>query len=285
MTSHTTVQAADRRTAGRGPRRLMIPREHGAWAMLLLPFASALALARRLDWEVAPAAVTVVGIFLIREPLVVLWRQARLWMEPRPEAEAARTSLAWYLPAIAIGGVVLLWRLPLQPLLVLGFLAALLLAVSTYLTVQNRRRSLLLQLSSAAGLNLSAIVAWLTVRPETESQLWWLWGLQFAHSGAALLAVHARLEARIAARSGREVAVMRGRAIAAQALLLLGAIACATTGRLGLAVALALSAAVHTADLARLRRPSFLQVPLRHVGLRELSLSVVFSMLVLAGLW
>ena len=265
--------------------RLLIPREHGAWAMLLLPFASALVLARGAAWETAPAAIAVVGVFLIREPLVALWRQAIVWKERRIEAQAARRCLCWYLAPTAVSAVVLLWRRPLWPTLLIGLAASGLTLASSYLIVHNRQRSLLLQIASAAGLNASALVAWLAVRPQLEATAIWLWALQFAHSAAALLAVHARLEARIAARAISDTAEMKRRAVVAQGIVLVAAAACAGAGRFGLALALASSGGVHLADLARLRRLDFLQVPLRRVGLRELALSVVFSALAVAGLW
>ena len=56
-------------------------------------------------------------------------------------------------------------------------------------------------------------------------------------------------------------------------------------GRAILGLSLALSAALHLADLVRLRDPQFLRLPLTRVGLRELAVSGFFSILVLAGLW
>ncbi len=278
--------------------------------MLLLPFASALVLARTAGWETVPAAIAVVGVFLIREPLVALWRQARVWKERRIETQLARRCLCWYVPATAAGAALLLWRRPLWPMLAIGLAASALTAVSSYLIVHNRRRSLALQVLSAAGLNASALVAWLAVRPHLEAGVVWLWALQFAHSAAALLAVRARLEALSrerhdrsfpsmtgdarpqagtapvgAARANSDTAGMKRRAVVAQAILLVAAAACAGAGRLGPALALAWSGGVHLADLARLRSPDFLQIPLRRVGLRELALSVVFSVLTVAGLW
>ncbi len=259
------------------PGPLLVPKEHGAWAMLLIPFVSALVLARELTWEVAPAAVAVLGVFVVREPLVVLWRGFG------PTAAAWR-SLAWYGPAILLSGLVLLWRLPAAPLVALGGFAGVMLAASTCLVARNRRRSVLLQTLSAAGLNASALVAWLAVRPRIEPPVLWLWGLQFAHSFAALLAVHARLEARIAARTSAERAEARRRAGIAQALLFAAALALAAAGRWGLAAAVAFSGAVHAADLRRLRRPAFVQTPLTHVGVREVAISAAFSAMLLVGL-
>src|SRR5262249_54838948 len=149
-----------------------------------------------------------------------------------------------------------------------------------------RGRSVLLQLASAAGLTASAAAAWLATGAASDSRIWWLWAFQFAHSAAALLAVHARLEARVAARANAEAAPpMRPLAIAAQAALAALALACVLEGRPTLALAPALSAGVHAIDLARLTDPAFLRIPLRRVGLRELALSAAFSVAVVWALW
>lgn len=265
--------------------RVLVPREHGAWAMLLLPFLSALVLARRLDWETVPASGAALLLFLVREPLVVLWRQAATWKDRRPETTAAWRSLICYAPAIAVAAALLFWRLPAGPLLALSLMAGVLLLSSTYLVVHNRRRSLALQVSSAAGLSASAVLAWLSVRPQVEEAVLWLWGLQFAHSTAAVLAVHARLEARIAVRASRDLDKARCRAVVAQALLLAGAALLGALGKWGLAAALALSGGVHSTDLWRLRNRRFVEIPLQRVGLRELAISTAVSALLLMGLW
>ncbi|HYM12575.1 MAG TPA: YwiC-like family protein [Bryobacterales bacterium] len=269
--------------AGSRTTALLLPREHGAWAMLLLPFFSALILARQLRWEAAPAFVMAAGAFAVREPLVALGRQKWVWRERRPESEQALRSLGWYGAAIAVSGAALLWRLPFVPLAALGAAAALLTALAVHQSVRNRQRSVLLQLASAAGLTASCLLAWLAAQARWDARIWLLWGLQMAHSAAALVAVHARLEARIARRRGAVAPSIARPAAAAVFLLAALAAVLAWGGRPGLALAAAFSAAVRAADLARLRFS--LETPLRRVGQRELALSCVFSVLALAGLW
>lgn len=262
----------------------MLPREHGAWGMLLLPFVSALLVARRLSWEVVPAAVLAVSVFALREPLVVVWRQARVWKQRKPETGQAWRSAVWYGLAAAICGALLMWRRPAAPLIAMGAAAAALTAMSTYLIVMNRQRSVLLQVASAAGLTASSLLAWAALGAPWGPKIWLLWAMQFGHSAAALLAVRARIEARIAARAGAPTEKKHA-AIAAQVLLGLGGLACAALGKPVLALALALSAGVHGRDLLRRDHPEFLRVAVRRIGWRELSLSVAFSALVVAGLW
>lgn len=252
--------------------------------MLLLPFVAALLVARAMSWLAVPALLGVVGVFLVREPLVVLARLAKRGQGRPGERESARKSLLVYGMVTSVCGLVLLWRLPRLPVLAMGLAAAVLTVIAVYLVVQNRQRSLLLQLVSAAGLNASALPAWLCVRPRLEPQAWLIWGLLFAHSAASVLAVHARLEARVATASRRELKAMRRRATWAQVLLFVLAGGAVVWREWWIAGALALSAAVHFADLSRLGNAEFLRTRLQRVGVRELILSVVFAAIVALGL-
>ncbi len=265
---------------------LLWPREHGAWAMLLLPLLSGLLLAPRLAWECVPAAAVVVGTFILREPLVALWRQQMVWKERRPESEQASRSLAFYLPVIIASGLALVWRLPAVPLLAMGVAAAALTALSVYLTVRNRQRSVLLQLASSAGLNASAWMAWLAAGGSWNAKIiWLLWALEFAHSAAALVGVRARLDAAIASRAGRDSAGRKMQVRVAIAALALTAVASAAASLFVVTVALLFSAAVRAFDLAQLDDAAGLQIPLRRIGRRELLFSTVFSILLVVGLW
>lgn len=209
--------------------RLMIPREHGAWAMLLVPFASALVLAGGASWESLAALVAVLAVFLLREPAVELWRQTRVRREPRPGSEAA---LRWLLAegaVAALAGAFLMWRLPAVPVAAIGAPAVALTVFSVWLVAHARQRSVALQLVSAAGLNASALLAWLSAGRQLDPLVWSLWALLFAHSAASVLVVHARLEARIAARQSKPAPTFPAaarRALVAQLALAAFASAC-----------------------------------------------------------
>src|SRR4051812_45152674 len=88
-----------------------IPREHGAWAMLLQPFAVALLVYHRLTWAVAPALAAVVLVFLLRDPVTVLARDR--WLR---RGEFNRTALRYAavesaLLAVTAGLLAMVWPL------------------------------------------------------------------------------------------------------------------------------------------------------------------------------
>lgn len=256
--------------------------------MLALPFLSATILASGWNAMILPAALAVLGAFCIREPLVVLGRQVFVWRERKLESVTAARFLALNVIVLAAASALLLryrnWRL----LLGLGAAAGALLAAATLLAVFNRQRSVWLQVVSAVGLSASALVAWLAVRPRLEETAWWLWAVHSAYSTAAVLVVHARLDARVALKrpehSCQAAHALRS-AYAAQAVLLGIGGFCVLRSQPLLALPLLLAAGSHTIQLWNLRRPDSHTVPLRRVGLRALALSIACSILVVLALW
>jgi hypothetical protein len=253
--------------------------------MLLPPLFSAFLLARAWTWAILPVTAAVLGVFLMREPLTVLARQAWVWQDRRPETSAARRSLLASGLVTLLAAAWLLHWIPPAWLLALGAAALAITALAVWCSVKNYQRSALLQLASAAGLTASALAAWLAVRPTLDAVAWWLWASHAAHSAAALLAVRARLEARSRPRLPGRRFPFRLTAALAQAGLFGAAGACVALGRPALAVPLMLSAVLHSFDLWRFRNPDFLSVPLARVGRRELALTLLFSALVIAALW
>jgi hypothetical protein len=264
--------------------RLLLPREHGSWGMLLFPLISAMILTRRWDWSLAAAGAAAVAVFLLREPLLVLARQRYLWREVRPETAAARRSLLVFGGLLAASGAWLAAAAPLPWLIGLGLAAAALTAVAIYGALHNLQRSPLLQIAGAAGLTASALLPYLAAGVPPDRALLLLMSAHLVHSAGSVLVVHARLEA---ARALKMNAPAHGRHTAAAIWLALHALAAAAlilAGEPRLGLILALPLAVHAADLARLGNPQFLRTPLRRVGLRELGLSVVFAALLVAAL-
>jgi hypothetical protein len=275
-------------TPSRNPGISLIPREHGAWAMLLQPFLGALIVFHRLAWPVFPALAAVVLVFLLRDPLTVLARQKWVWRDRRPESARAARYLAVEVVLLAMAGGALLLVWPLWMLAVLAGAAGTLTILAVFMTVRNRHRAVWLQALSAAGLSSSALAACLAISGTVPAWGWWMSGLHAAHFLGGILVVHARLEARIAARKATPVLTeafqhMRNEATAVQALLVAGAVTLAATGGLFYGAALAGSAAFHLLDLFNLHTDRALAMPMRTVGKRALTVSIAFTLLVVAG--
>lgn len=262
----------------------MFPREHGAYSMLAQPFVCALIVAWSWHWSVVPAAVAAMSMFLLRGPLVVLARQRWVWRQPHAEsATATRWTLVLVAVLVAAGGALAL-RWPPGILVAFGAAAGAVTAAAVTMTVKNRQRAVGLQLASAAGLTASSLAASLSTTGTIPEWCWWLWALSAAHSSAAILTVHARLEQRIASRAGSAgVRTFHRPALLAQFALMAAAPVAFLRGA-PLGAALALSAAAHLWELRSLKQPGSLQTPLRRVGFRALGLSIAVSALLVVGL-
>lgn len=250
--------------------------------MLLQPFLGALIVLHRLRWPIVPAFAAVVLVFLIREPLVVLARQKFVWRSERPESRIARRYLLIELVTLALSSAILLLAWPLWVLLILGGAASALTALAVYMTVRNRQRAVWFQALSSAGLASSALAACLAVGLSIPDWAWWFWALHAAHFLAAILVVHARLEARIASRRPVAFTIPRD-ALAAQYVFAAAGVTLLALGRPFYGAAALLSSITHLIDLRHLQSPAALAIPMKKVGLRALTVSIAFTLLCIAG--
>jgi hypothetical protein len=256
-----------------------IPREHGAWGLLLQPFLAGAILTRQWDWLLLPALGLVLFGFLLREPLTVLARQQFVWRDRNPQTAVA----ARWLAVEAAGALACLLALaafrPLPWLLTLSILAIALTALAVTLTIRNLQRSILLQIVSAAGLGTTALLAIFAVTGRVPLWGWQLWAILTLHGAVSILAVHTRLKQKTAARKGTPPPISGLVFFAPAAQVLAAAL---------LPVAmlpLLFSAGVHSWELCRLRDPETLQEPLVRVGFRALGVSILHSALAIAALW
>jgi len=255
---------------------MLIPREHGAWGLLLLPFLCAAILARRFEWLTLAALALALAGFLMREPLVVLARQRWVWRDSKPESATARRCLLWQLPAAALLWLYLASKLPVLPLAILTGVALLVTATAVWMTVRNLQRSILLQLASSFGLASTALLAALASTAQLPQWAWWLWLLLGLHAAGAILIVRARLEIRSGAGAGLwSLALWFHIAVALFALLLSSRVA----------VPAAVTVAAGALELVRLKRPQATAEPLKRVGWRTLAFSLGQGAASVVALW
>jgi hypothetical protein len=268
------------------PAQVFMPREHGATAMLLTPFIAAAILLRHVYWPEFVALLAIVCAFVMKDPLVVIARQRFVWRQEHAETNAAkRTVAAQTLFLIACGAALLSVR-DGRPFVFLFLGAAAFTALAVMLTVRNRQRSEWFQVASAVALSSTCLVASLSATGAIPKWCWLLWFLCALQATAGIFVVHARLDARIAARKGQITEPQNRRAafVCAFVLLLAGA-AFISLGRAWIAIALCMAAIAYLADLARQKSPEALQMPLKRVGLQALALSTAYALLIIAGLW
>jgi len=254
--------------------------------MLLMPIVSVAILAREWRWAELATLAAAFAALAAKDPLVVLARQRFVWKQLHPETAIAAQWLAGWMSLLAISGLVLMAAWPFKALGAMGVGAGIFLALTILVNVKNWQRSTLFQIASAAALTSSSLATCLSATVTIAPWCWWFWLFTMMQATAGILVVHARLDARIAMRG----TVLADHRFRRAALVTLGVIAAAavTAGILKrgwIALALLMAVAGYGYDLVRQRDASALQLPLKTVGLRALTLSSVFSSLLMVGFW
>lgn len=266
------------------PRRSMLPREHGAWGLLLQPFVAGALLGGAPAPLLAAALVLLLAGFALRTPLLELVRGR---LRGRNAPGELQTALLWSAgeAALLAAALWLLWpKLAPAWRLGLGFGGAAFTLLAVWIGWRNWQRSRVFQTASAAMLALSAPFAIHLGQGSVPLWGWGLWLVFVLHGAVAIQLVHERLERRVAARAPS--------AASPDSTAFLGAV-CAQ-----LAAGLALSAVdsrwllppffsslYALAEWRSLRRHENLREPLTRVGWRTLSLSVLHLAISAAAFW
>ncbi len=259
-----------------------IPREHGAWGLLLQPFVAGAILGGQWTNLFVPALGMVLMGFLMREPLTVMARE--MWVFRRRGYLAVRA--AWWAGvegAALLGCLLTLARwAPLGALAALAGVGVVLTGAAVAVSLKNRQRSVAFQVVSAAGLGTTGLLAVLVGTGGIPGWAWWLWGLLSGHAMASIPVVHARLRARAGRKSDRVERPWLAYAGQAGQLAAAGAVAMVEWR---LAVPLMASALANGIELWRLRTPANLEEALTRVGYRTLAVALLHMVLTITCLW
>ncbi len=242
--AHTTgIDAAKRedQTAPRipWPRRLaaglMLPREHGAWAMLLMPYLVGTLAAGWGGWPSFLLLVAVLLLFSASRPLEVALQSSARPREPkgagaglsparagdyggemRERSHRALVHLSAYLGLGGGAGLLLLVVFQRWDLLALGLASGAALALQLPLKRQRLDRGRPARLLSIAALSATGPAAYYAASGMLDRHAAAVWGLAFLYSAAGLFYVRliyqppARLKLetpqRLRARAGRQMA-------------------------------------------------------------------------------
>ena len=119
-------------------KRLELPKEHGAWVMLYVPFIVGALVAGAFSWRVLLLLLSITFVFIARESLLVWWR-ARSRGQSRP---SSLRMLLVYLGLAALSGAPLVFVYRLYDLLLLGLVAVFLLGVNAQQAVRREDRTI-----------------------------------------------------------------------------------------------------------------------------------------------
>jgi len=276
----TTEGSASERT--RVTKVLILPKEHGSWAMLLVPWAVGCGVARRFGAGEIVFLGALLAAFLAHTQAM---HRARLRLMLRPDSAAlARTSrLGLGFAALAMLGTLPLVVFRARPALLLFAALALTLAVVSPCLVRARRdRALPGQFLAAVALPLAAPAAYYVARGALDAVALGLWLLNALFFLSAVLYVRLKIEARARKTAGwlpLEHLRLAGPTLALDAAILVGVAAAISVSGLPRLVALAfLPMAIQAVvGVLWLRYPA----RLKRVGLLATAHAIAFGALVI----
>lgn len=226
-----------------------MPREHGAWGMLLVPFATAVAVSGVFDWKVALLLASTLCFYIARASW--LKRQFK-WMALLLAASFAAAAPLFFV-----------WKL--------WWLAAFS-AVAAGLAARPNPRGLAMQLAAVGGLTLTAPAAWYAATGALDATAFWLWLWNTLYFAGGVLYVRLRIE-----RTGPRWAVL-----GFYAALLLFVLALSAANVVSYRVLLAFAPAATRAAIGVGR----LALPLRvkRLGWSEVAHAILFGALLTVAL-
>ncbi|MHB0914547.1 MAG: YwiC-like family protein [Thermoleophilia bacterium] len=270
-------------------RRLMIPREHGAWAMLMLPYLAGIATA---GWSagaplrVALGAGGILALFMAQAPLMKLVKSRY-----RRGGAGRKAGDLWYSAAVysAVGalffGSVMLFGGP-RELPALGAVALATGLLQAWMAVSLGERSIA---AEAIGIILLTLAAPLGVALASGGGSWgrqalMLWAANASYYGVSIFTVKMKVVSpgrrgrRLTA--GAKLARARVSFIYIATVIMSWLLAALTGAGPALAPVAFLPATLHAAwGTARLDSP----LNIRREGFTQLGLSVIFTMIIVAA--
>jgi hypothetical protein len=155
-----------------------LPREHGAWGILLIPFATAVGVSGVFDLKVTLLLASVLCFYVARASYL---KQNWKWTVVLLAGSAACTA-----------ALLLQWRL--WWLITLG-------AAATPLAFRRTERSIAVQLIAVAGLTLTAPATWYAATGRMDAKALWLWLLNALYFGGGVFYVKMHVAAAIRRRA------------------------------------------------------------------------------------
>lgn len=248
---------------------LRLPKEHGAWAMLYVPFVLGWLVAGRTTSAVFLLLLATSALFISRESLLIWWRAQQRGRSAPREARL----LVSYLALALLSGLPLLWVWRLYALVPLGLVGVLLLLLNGRQGAQLEERTLGNELLAIGGLTLTAPAAYYVARGVWDERAWWLWALSALYFASSVFYIKLRVYRLNPRKQVEQRRAWRSCAVY-HSFLLLALLVLLATGQLSLFVAIAF-APVLARSAWSLFKPAT-QVNFRRAGFLEIGYSLIF---------
>jgi hypothetical protein len=177
-------------------RALIVPREHGAWGLLLVPMVTAAGVAFRQSTNVFPFVLlltTALALFWLRTPLESLLGISAM----RAETKEERSSVAFVVLYLAIVALLpasmLLWAGQNPLLWLIGGAAGVSFVAQAVLRKMGRRTRMLSEIVGTIGLTASAPAVYYVITGKFGMTGWMLWLANLIFAGNQIHYVQIRI--------------------------------------------------------------------------------------------
>jgi YwiC-like protein len=265
-------------------RSLLVPREHGAWGILLIPLftgASAGLLVGGDSKNLVALTLVALALFWLRTPLEGWAGTAPVRARTPGEFQLVRAA-AVLLTAIAISGLIwLLWDGQNRGLIGIGCAAAIAFLAQLLVRRMWKGARTAAQMVGAAGLTSTAPAAYYAVTGHLNTIAWSLWAANLLFAVNQIQYVQLRIQA--ARVSSRREKLVAGRGFLAQQLLLAALIAVGcSAGMFRWYGAIAFLPALVRGFVWFAQRPGPLAI--HSLGKSELAYACLFGVLLVVGM-
>lgn len=262
---------------------LILPREHGAWGLLLVPMITGASVALRESHAILPVLLLLVAalaLFWLRTPVEGLLGTSAMRAQTKDERQAVTIVIAALGAAAALSLGTLLWAGKNPDLWLIGVAAGMAFIGQALLKKRGRRGRMFSEIVGTVGLTSSAPAAYYVVAGKFDATAWMLWMANLILAGNQIhyvqLRIHAARVDGVRAKFARAWAFALGQFAMAGIL-----VAAALRDLIPWLVLMAFVPILFRGWLYFFRKPAPLVV--RRLGWNEVSQAVAFCILFIAA--
>jgi hypothetical protein len=262
---------------------LILPREHGAWGLLLVPMVTGAGVAFRESAHVVPAMLLLgatLALFWLRTPVESLLGTSAMRAQTADERRVVASVIAVLVAVAALALGALLWAGRNPYLWLIGAAAGVAFVAQALLKKLGRQSRMLSEIVGTIGLTASGPAAYYVITGKFGAMVWMVWIANLIFAGDQVHYVQLRIHtARI---EGFRAKLKRGWAFAAGQLLMTAALTVACLSGLIPAIAsIAFSPLLFRGWFYFIQKPAPLAV--RKLGWNELTHAAAFCVLFIAA--
>ena len=187
----------DLRTLNRGRlRSFVLPREHGAWGILLVPLITGATVALLRGGAVVPVLLFLlasISLFCLRTPVEARLGTSAQRIDTPAERWLVMAAVAGYSAVAIVALAVLLWNGSNSGLLMLGAIAALSFGTQTLLRKLSRATRMASQMAGLVGLTSTAAGAYYVSTGRFDTTAWMIWAANWLFAANQVHMVQLRI--------------------------------------------------------------------------------------------